>query len=54
MEKRWLLKKQGSKQDNEKLANELNIEPELSNLLIQRDVRTFDQARAFFRPQLDG
>ena len=53
MEKRWVLKQQGSKEENEKLANELNIEPELANLLIQRGVRTFDQARVFFRPQLD-
>ncbi|NOQ27850.1 MAG: single-stranded-DNA-specific exonuclease RecJ [Bacteroidales bacterium] len=52
MEKRWLLKKQGSKQDNEKLANELNIEPILANLLTQRGVKTFDQAKAFFRPEL--
>ncbi|PLX16763.1 MAG: single-stranded-DNA-specific exonuclease RecJ, partial [Marinilabiliales bacterium] len=53
MEKRWVLKQQGSEEDNEKLAKELNIEPVLANLLVQRGVRTFDQARAFFRPQLD-
>ncbi|MCK5170871.1 MAG: single-stranded-DNA-specific exonuclease RecJ, partial [Bacteroidales bacterium] len=53
MEKRWVLKQQGSKEENEKLANELNIEPVLANILTQRGVRTFDQARAFFRPQLD-
>jgi len=53
MEKRWVLKQQGSKDDNEKLAKELNIEPVLANLLVQRGVRTFDEARAFFRPQLD-
>ncbi len=53
MEKRWVLKKQGSKEENEKLANELNIEPALANLLVQRGVKSFDQAKAFFRPQLD-
>ena len=53
MEKRWVLKKQGEKEDNEKLANELNIDPVLANLLVQRGVKTFDQAKAFFRPQLD-
>ncbi|HAF28833.1 MAG TPA: single-stranded-DNA-specific exonuclease RecJ [Bacteroidales bacterium] len=52
MEKRWVLKQQGSKEENEKLANELNIDPILANLLIQRGVRNFDQARAFFRPEL--
>ncbi len=50
MEKRWVLKQQGSKEENEKLANELNIDPILANLLIQRGVRNFDQARAFFSP----
>jgi len=53
MEKRWVLKQQGSEEDNEKLEKELNIEPVRANLLLQRGVRTFDQARAFFRPQLD-
>jgi single-stranded-DNA-specific exonuclease len=53
MEKRWLLKQQGSKEANEKLANELNIKPILSNLLTQRGIQTFEQAKAFFRPQLD-
>lgn len=53
MEKRWVLKTQGGKEENEKLANELNIDPVLANLLIQRGVRTFDQAKAFFRPELD-
>ncbi|MBU8891750.1 MAG: single-stranded-DNA-specific exonuclease RecJ [Bacteroidales bacterium] len=53
MEKRWVLKKQGGKEENEKLANELNIDSALANLLIQRGVGTFDQAKAFFRPELD-
>ena len=53
MEKRWLLKQQGSKEANEKLANELNIEPILANLLTQRGIETFDQAKAFFRPELE-
>ncbi len=53
MEKRWVLKKQGEKEVNEKLANELNIDPALANLLTQRGVSTFDQAKAFFRPEID-
>ena len=52
MEKRWVLKQQGTKEENEKLAKELNIEPILANLLTQRGVRNFDQAKAFFRPEL--
>lgn len=53
MEKRWVLKTQGGKEDNEKLASELNIDPVLANLLVQRGVKSFDQAKAFFRPELD-
>ncbi|MCK5028577.1 MAG: single-stranded-DNA-specific exonuclease RecJ [Bacteroidales bacterium] len=53
MKKRWVLKQQGEKEENEKLANELNIDPILATLLIQRNVKTFDQAKAFFRPELD-
>jgi len=53
MEKRWVLKTQGGKEENELLANELNIDPVLANLLIQRGVHTFDEAKAFFRPELD-
>lgn len=52
MEKRWVLKQQGRKDDVEKLAQELNIEPVLANLLVQRGVKTFDDARKFFRPDL--
>lgn len=36
----------------EKLTNELSISPILSKLLLQRDIKTFDEARAFFRPSL--
>jgi len=52
MEKRWVLKQQGRKDDVEKLAQELNIEPILATLLTQRGVKTFEDARKFFRPEL--
>lgn len=54
MVKKWLLK---SDQDSilvDRLASELNIEKVLVTLLIQRGIRTFDEARAFFRPQLSN
>lgn len=34
------------------LANELSISPILAQLLVQRDIVTYDDARAFFRPDL--
>lgn len=35
-----------------KLANELSISPTLAQLLVQRGINTYDEARAFFRPDL--
>lgn len=35
-----------------KLADELSINPLLSQLLVQRDILTFEDARSFFRPDL--
>ncbi|MBP7612278.1 MAG: DHH family phosphoesterase, partial [Paludibacter sp.] len=35
-----------------KLANELSISPILAQLLVQRDIFTFEDARSFFRPDL--
>ncbi len=40
------------KQFKDQLANELSISPVLAQLLVQRDIKTFDEARAFFRPSL--
>ncbi len=45
-----------SEQENEikeNLANELSISPILAQLLVQRGVTTFDDARSFFRPDLN-
>jgi single-stranded-DNA-specific exonuclease len=52
MEKRWVLKEQGDQQLIEKLSQELNIDHYLTNLLVQRGVTTFEEAKAFFRPSL--
>jgi single-stranded-DNA-specific exonuclease len=52
MEKRWTIKEAGDADTVRSLAESLNIHPVLANLLVQRNVNTFDEARAFFRPQL--
>ena len=52
MEKRWVFKESGDKQQVRNLAAELNIDLTLAELLIQRGVNTFDEAKAFFRPSL--
>jgi len=53
MEKRWVLKQQGEMPLVQQLATELNIDPPLANLLLQRGIRSFDEAKAFFRPTLN-
>jgi len=52
MEKRWSLKSEGDKQVVDQLANDLSIENVLANLLVQRGVTTFEEAKKFFRPSL--
>ena len=52
MEKRWVYKESGNRERVDNLALELNIDRTLAELLVQRGVNTFDQAKAFFRPAL--
>ena len=53
VEKIWKLR-EGADADNvRQLSSELGVDPVLAELLVQRGVRTFEQARSFFRPSLD-
>ena len=52
MNKRWSVMTQPGNADVIKLASELNIDPVLGSLLIQRGINTFEEARFFFRPDL--
>lgn len=52
MEKEWIIKEQGDSSEAGQLAESLNIGHALANLLVQRDIRTFEGARIFFRPEL--
>ena len=53
VEKIWKLR-EGADQDNvRQLSSELGVDPVLAELLVQRGVYTFEQARSFFRPNLD-
>jgi len=53
MNKRWELKEQGDPEIVEHLSKVLNIDYNLANLLVQRDVTNYKEARSFFRPSLD-
>ena len=52
MEKRWVFKKQGDKEAIKTLQKDLGVNFHIANLLAQRGIATFDEAKAFFRPQL--
>ncbi len=49
---RWTLKPKPDQKDVERLANALGVEDLLAQLLLQRGISTFDEAKKFFRPQL--
>jgi len=53
MQKRWVLKERGNPEKVAALSAELGIGPVLAELLVQRDVNTFEEAKDFFRPTLD-
>jgi len=46
----WVINDNVDKESVEKLSDELNISPILSSMLVKREIRTFDQAKSFFRP----
>ncbi|RZK61357.1 MAG: single-stranded-DNA-specific exonuclease RecJ, partial [Pedobacter sp.] len=53
MEKRWVLTSNCNDDTVKKLAEQLNIDQSLSQILVQRNVCDFDQAKYFFRPDLN-
>ncbi|NLA23562.1 MAG: single-stranded-DNA-specific exonuclease RecJ, partial [Bacteroidales bacterium] len=53
IEKRWVLKEQAEKDKVERLSKELNVNSVIANLLVQRGIETYDEARVFFRPELN-
>jgi len=50
---RWTIKPKPAQEEVAQLAQELNVDPLIATLLIQRGIATFDQAKSFFRPSLD-
>ncbi|MGQ1945654.1 single-stranded-DNA-specific exonuclease RecJ [Geofilum sp. OHC36d9] len=52
MEKRWTIKEKMNQEVVEDLSKAINVNPILSELLVQRGICTFDEAKAFFRPAL--
>jgi single-stranded-DNA-specific exonuclease len=53
MEKRWELKKPVKEGLIMPLSESLNVSKDLATILVQRGVTTFDEAKSFFRPELN-
>lgn len=51
-EKIWIMKPASDAETVSRLSSELGIDPVLSELLVQRGINTFQEARSFFRPDL--
>lgn len=52
MDKIWNFKKQGDLNEVKHLSAALNVNMVIARLLVQRGIRTFNEAKAFFRPRL--
>jgi len=52
MDKIWNYKKQGDLNEVKHLSAALNVNMIIARLLVQRGIKTFNEAKAFFRPRL--
>lgn len=52
MKKRWVQATAADKENTNSLAQQLNINEKLAEILVQRGIRTFDEAKDFFRPKM--
>jgi single-stranded-DNA-specific exonuclease len=53
MNRRWIYKPIPEKEQIQRLGEQLNINPFLTAILLQRGINTFESARLFFRPSLE-
>lgn len=52
MEKRWVVQERADEETVKALSEDINIKPSLANILLQRGVSSFKEAKSFFRPDL--
>lgn len=50
IKKRWKIKEPGDLAAVEKLAQEIRVLPVIANLLVQRGLKSYEEAKTFFRP----
>ena len=53
MDKRWVIKKPGDAAEVATLTKALDVDKSVANLLVQRGLKSYEDARHFFRPQLE-
>jgi len=54
MDQRWIIKNTPENGKVEQLSKEINVNPVLSSVLIQRGIDTYKKAKFYFRPSLDS
>ncbi|MDH3267392.1 MAG: single-stranded-DNA-specific exonuclease RecJ [Ignavibacteria bacterium] len=52
--KHWKIKDVSDELSVQRLTDSLNISPILAELLVQRNIKTFNQAKQFFRPSIES
>ncbi len=50
---RWTLKPQADQAISTRLQKEINVSKPIADLLVQRGIHNFEEAKAFFRPQIE-
>ncbi len=50
---RWTFREEPTIENIQQLSEALQVDPLIAQLLVQRGIRTYDQAKHFFRPSLD-
>ena len=53
MQKRWVIKEETEQQIIIKLIEELGVSKPIANILGQREITNFTEAKAYFRPNLN-
>jgi single-stranded-DNA-specific exonuclease len=53
MQKRWSIKPKADETVTAQLASDLNIDGVIANILVQRGIKNFEEAKKFFRPSLN-
>jgi single-stranded-DNA-specific exonuclease len=54
MEKNWIIKEQGDNVVVKQLMNSLDVPHPIANLMVQRGITSYEEARSFFRPSLEN